>query len=141
MGWASASDIFDPVAMALLEAKASPELIRKTLVPLIDKLRDGDWDTYDESMDEFADEPDVIAAFHYAGCCPEMDHDEGYGEITYQSGNDTWLLECRPCGVLGTATATIAEHDCMVWLFVEHAEREHHGTGGVDRCWLIREAK
>jgi hypothetical protein len=54
MGWASAGEIFDPVAAALIEAGASDDLKRRVLGMLIDKLQDGDWDTEDESLSEFA---------------------------------------------------------------------------------------
>lgn len=63
MGWASGGDIFDSVAHALIEAKASGELKYKTLGPLIDKLRDGDWDTEDESLEQFGHDPIIVALF------------------------------------------------------------------------------
>lgn len=73
MGWASGSGIFDPVADALIEAGASDELIVKTLVPLIDKLRDEDWDTWDESLTRYRDNPVIVEAFAKAGCEIEPD--------------------------------------------------------------------
>jgi hypothetical protein len=63
MGWASGGEIFDEVAQALIEAKASDELKQRLLTRLIDKLRDGDWDTCDESLERFADDPAIVAAF------------------------------------------------------------------------------
>ena len=73
MGWGSANEIFDPVAQALIKADASDELIVATLSKLIDKLRDGDWDTWDESRERFADSPAVQAAFAKVGCGREDD--------------------------------------------------------------------
>ena len=104
MGWASAGDIFDPVAEALIEAGASDELKRKVLSRLIGLLRDGDWDTEGESLEQFKDDPVIVAAFadhgvKLCGCCsrwsdyeppvgdpegpcvdcehPKADHDDG----------------------------------------------------------------
>ena len=63
MGWSSGGEIFDSVAHALIEAGASDELKRKTLGPLIDKLRDGDWDTEGESLEQFGDDQVIVALF------------------------------------------------------------------------------
>jgi hypothetical protein len=63
MGWASASEIFDPVARALVDCGAPDDTKRKVLGDLIRRLRDNDWDTEDESLAEFADDPAIVAAF------------------------------------------------------------------------------
>ena len=64
MGWNSANRIFDPVAKALIDTGADDTTKRKVLSDLISELRDGDWDTCDESLEDFLDQPAVIAAFH-----------------------------------------------------------------------------
>lgn len=64
MGWSSANDIFNPVARALIDANAPDDTKRKVLGNLIGGLQDGDWDTEDESLEDFLDEPAIVAAFH-----------------------------------------------------------------------------
>jgi hypothetical protein len=73
MGWASAGAIFDPVARALIDLKATDDMKRGVLGPLIDALTDGDWDTCDESADQFADDPVVVALFAARGWGPGAD--------------------------------------------------------------------
>lgn len=67
MGWASAGDIFDPVAQALIDLGASDEMKIAVLTTLIDKLRDGDWDTEHESAGMFREDAAVMEAFRRAG--------------------------------------------------------------------------
>ncbi|RPE40238.1 hypothetical protein EDD90_3274 [Streptomyces sp. Ag109_O5-1] len=64
MGWSSANEIFNPVARSLQEAGVSDQTKRKVLGDLIGGLQDGDWDTEDESLEQFLDDPAIIAAFH-----------------------------------------------------------------------------
>jgi hypothetical protein len=63
MGWSSANSIFDPVAQALIDAGATPEVKRKVLGDLINGLQDGDWDTEDESLERFRKDPAIVQAF------------------------------------------------------------------------------
>lgn len=63
MGWSSANQIFNPVARSLREAGASDQTKRKVLGDLIGGLQDGDWDTEDESLEEFLDDPAIVRAF------------------------------------------------------------------------------
>ncbi|MGX1116367.1 hypothetical protein RKD37_001730 [Streptomyces ambofaciens] len=63
MGWNSANRIFDPVARALQEANADDATKRKVLGDLISELQDGDWDTEDESLEDFLDDPAIVKAF------------------------------------------------------------------------------
>lgn len=64
MGWASANPIFDNVAYALVESKIDTRITTRVLTILIDELCDGDWDTLDESYNEFTEYPEVLQAFH-----------------------------------------------------------------------------
>lgn len=77
MGWSSAGQIFDPVARALIEAGASDDLKRKTLSALIGQLQEGDWDTEDASLDEFADDPAIVQAFRDNGVILRCDNEDG----------------------------------------------------------------
>lgn len=63
MSWKSAGDVFDRVAQALVDLGASHELKRRVLGPLIEVLRDGDWDGEEHSLARFADDPDIVAVF------------------------------------------------------------------------------
>ncbi|MBA4865953.1 hypothetical protein H1V43_32335 [Streptomyces sp. PSKA54] len=63
MGWSSANQIFNPVARALREAGVSDQTKRKVLGDLISGLQDGDWDTEDESLEDFLDDPAIVQAF------------------------------------------------------------------------------
>jgi hypothetical protein len=71
MGWASAGDIFDPVAQALIDLGATEDMKRGVLGPLIEKLQAEDWDTCDESARRFADDEVIADLFAEAGYGPE----------------------------------------------------------------------
>lgn len=70
MGWWGAGEIFGPVCEELQKSHLWPATRKKILVVLIKALRDGDWDTEYASLEEFADDEVVVAAFREA--CPEM---------------------------------------------------------------------
>lgn len=112
MGWSSAGQIFDPVARALVELGAPDEMKRKVLGDLIGALHDGDWDTEDESLDEFKDDPAIVAAFAdhrvYIRCQQTDSADErecmlptGHqgGHAEYEGG-PTWDAAGEPAFVL-----------------------------------------
>lgn len=63
MGWASAGEIFNPVARALTNHVPDPEARQAVAATLIAALQAGDWDTEDESLEEFRDDPAIVAAF------------------------------------------------------------------------------
>ncbi|MFF7880989.1 hypothetical protein ACH40F_08075 [Streptomyces sp. NPDC020794] len=63
MGWNSANRIFDPVAQALIKAGADDDTKRTVLRDLIKELQEGDWDTEDESLEDFLDDPAIVQAF------------------------------------------------------------------------------
>ncbi|MET9713737.1 hypothetical protein [Nocardiopsis alba] len=67
MGWASAGTIFNNVARSLNAAGTSEDTKRRVLGQLIDNLRDGDWDTEDESLDEFREDPVIVDLFAQRG--------------------------------------------------------------------------
>lgn len=82
MGWNSANRIFDPTARALVCSDASDEEITDVLHTLILELMAGDWDTLDESIEEFREYPAVIEAFRRAA--PEwLEEDEDEYEDEY----------------------------------------------------------
>jgi hypothetical protein len=64
MGYASAGyAIFDPVMKKLRETGASDEAKHEIASLLIDVLQQQDWDTEDESLEVFADDPAIVRAF------------------------------------------------------------------------------
>ncbi|MER7813767.1 hypothetical protein ABZ714_34405 [Streptomyces sp. NPDC006798] len=63
MGWGSAYRIFNTVADALITAKASDETKEQTLSTLIGDLRDGDWDTELDSLQNYLNDPAIVRAF------------------------------------------------------------------------------
>lgn len=89
MGWSSANSIFNPVAKALQNVGADDATRRKVLGDLIGGLQDGDWDTEDESLEDFLGDPAIVAAFHDhnvhtqdESCCRQMIVDEAQDRIT-----------------------------------------------------------
>lgn len=95
MGWASAGGYFDAVAKALIDGGATDEVKTKVCSVLIGVFRDGDWDTEDESLEEFKDDPAIVAAFrehgivracgdedgpNWDGCDLETDHAGDHGD-------------------------------------------------------------
>lgn len=83
MGWSSANSIFDPVARSLQDAGVPDATKRKVLGDLISGLQGGDWDTEDESLELFLDDPAIVSAFADSGvhlsdrrcCARELDAD------------------------------------------------------------------
>jgi hypothetical protein len=63
MGWSGANAIFDPVARSLIDAGVDDTTKRKVLGDLIGGLQEGDWDTEDESLEDFLDYPAIVSAF------------------------------------------------------------------------------
>lgn len=80
MGWASAGAIFDPVAQALVDLEATDEMKIRVLGDLIGALQDGDWDTEDESLHEFSDDPAIVQAFRQHGITITCAAEGGDGE-------------------------------------------------------------
>lgn len=67
MGWSSANAIFDRVAGTMLELRIAASDCTRVLEELIASLQEGDWDTEDESLESFRDEPCVVEAFARRG--------------------------------------------------------------------------
>lgn len=141
MGWASAGEIFDPIATALIEEGASDTLKRKILGKLIDVLQDGDWDTEDESLREFANDPVIVAEFvkRRVGQEIELVSGEVTGVLGVTDDDTAWTLTCdgRPgCGQLDARPLTTAGHDELVRAWADH-EQERHGGDGEVAEWML----
>ena len=79
MGWASGGDIFDRTARALLGSGVEDRIVTEVLAALTGALADGDWDTLDESVEAFADQPAVLAGLH-RGAPQWFGDPEGYDD-------------------------------------------------------------
>lgn len=133
MGWSSAGDIFNKVADAFIAEQATDRLKANVLGPLIDVLRDGDWDTWDESREQYTADPAISELFAKLG--REFYGNGEYGEIDFSGGR--WSLRCSHHGILDVADDNAAEHDRLVRLWASHDQADHGGDGEVDRDWLI----
>lgn len=67
MGWASGGEVFDPVALALINNRATDEMKTAVLTDLIAALQNRDWDTEGESLGEYQDDPAIVEAFRRNG--------------------------------------------------------------------------
>ncbi len=80
MGWASAGAIFDPVAKAMVELGAPDEMKVRVLGDLIGALQEGDWDTENESLDQFKDDQAIVEAFRQHDVIVYCDNENDQGE-------------------------------------------------------------
>jgi hypothetical protein len=67
MGFSRGNEIFDPVAYRLIEADLHPAVTYEIARTLIDALLECDWDTADESLDEFEEFEPIRGAFRECG--------------------------------------------------------------------------
>jgi hypothetical protein len=118
MGWNSAGEIFDPVAKTLVELNASDATKTRVLGDLIGALQDGDWDTEDGSLEQFKDDPAIVAAFadHDVHLDDETDSDSDVlaliAEIASRLLDATDEGEYHAAGLIGALAnghTTIAE--------------------------------
>jgi hypothetical protein len=135
MGWASAGEIFDPVAQALIDCGADEQTKRRVLGMLIGKLQDGDWDTEDESMRQFRHDPVIAELFRKAGVGDDLYTAGVYGELEFHG--DEWVLSCDEHGELDRADDDAAGHDSLVLVWVGHCRDRHGGDGQVHPDMLI----
>jgi len=67
MGWNTGNDVFDPVCKFLIAGVQQRSIkewqAEEILVVLIEALQESDWDTENESLDEFKEYPYVVNAF------------------------------------------------------------------------------
>lgn len=72
MGWGSAGiKIFDPVARALINAGTAEAEREEVLAGLIPALQAEDWDTEQDSLDRFLNDPPTVRAFARHGITAE----------------------------------------------------------------------
>ena len=67
MGWNSGNEIFDPVAQTLIDLEVTDAVKSKVLYVLMDALQENDWDTEDESLERFKNDPAIVQIFHQHG--------------------------------------------------------------------------
>jgi hypothetical protein len=73
MGWASAGDIFNDVAQGLIDSNAPDDVKGGVLTRLIGALQADDWDTEDESLEHFQEDPVIVKAFADNGITLDRD--------------------------------------------------------------------
>jgi hypothetical protein len=131
MGWNRGSDIFDPVARQLIACGADRHTKFTVLGTLLDKLLDEDWDTADESLEEFRHDRDIVALFTTRCIAGKLD--DGVGDLDYDVRRDLWVLTCDLHGRLDSGNGSSAEeHDRLVRVWVRHCADLHGGTGRLD---------
>lgn len=138
MGWSSGTDIFDAVADALIAAGVDDRTLREVTTILIDKLRDSDWDTWDESLERYTDNPAILEAFHRNGCNTGLSEGvyDVHGELDWLHNPDRWVLRCSAHGELDWEDDTPEGHDRLVILWAAHDKEHHEGDGRVVRSML-----
>jgi hypothetical protein len=67
VGWASANPIFDTMVLKTRELGLGEKTRTEILATLVEELQGHDWDTEDESLAEFLDDPAVVEAFRRHG--------------------------------------------------------------------------
>lgn len=94
MGWASASGIFDTIAQALIDSGADDTTKTNALTTVIRSFRDNDWDTADESLDQFSHDPAIVEAFRrnsiHLRCEAEQDDRDCDLELGHAGEHRTW---------------------------------------------------
>ncbi len=136
MGWSSGGEIFDPVARALIECGADDATKRRVLGELIDRLQDGDWDTEDESVDEFRDDPLIVQLFKERGVGAEMV--TAHNRVAIQVDRGGWIVRCCP-DFDERRPQTAEGHDDLVRAFYAHDAQAHGGDGRVPHQQLINQ--
>ncbi|MFC8463378.1 hypothetical protein [Streptomyces sp. NPDC057250] len=147
MGWGSAGiKIFDPVARALIDAGTDPQTREDVLADIIEALQNEDWDTQQDSLDLFLNDPPTVAAFARHGIT-HPDHETAQPAPPPASddcgcGHDHWKWKCAKeaggCGYASPfssrdkddALAALNAHreDCTVWQATV-SERAQRTTG------------
>jgi hypothetical protein len=113
---------------------------RRVLGNLIGALQAGDWDTEDESLAEFKDDPAIVAAFVAHGVGDHMEGSGPDGVLHFDEKSERWQLFCegrKGCGQVGDDEGTAAGHDRMVRLWARHDAEQHEGDGAVPEWMLI----
>ncbi|WP_228973425.1 hypothetical protein [Streptomyces sp. DH12] len=91
MGWASASRIFEPAADAMLRTGATAAQKTEVLSALVKALLEGDWDTAEESLGLYEDDPAIVEAFRRHGivveCGAERDLLSGWSVCQEERGH------------------------------------------------------
>jgi hypothetical protein len=136
MGWASAGEIFSDVAWALIEADADADLMDKVLYRLADSLTEQDWDTVDESIDEFAGHRVVQHALRKANGMQYLygpeDRVQGYIQFTGDAGGGIWELDLD--GERITGAGTIAGFNALIGRW---ADRCGEYSGEVRQRYML----
>lgn len=149
MGWNSAGDIFDPVARAMVELGAPDAMKIRVLSDLIGALQDGDWDTEQESLDQFADDAAIREAFRqhdvFLTCNEEGDNGEWCDlerdhEGDHADGEKRWP---RKGATPATRYCLVTDDDCHHYVIeAEHRDEwyeldDDQINAGLPWAWQV----
>lgn len=88
MGWGSANDIVEPqieIMKTAVENEEMPEQLAITLLSdLIEQCQAGDWDTEDETLEQYDHIPWVVKAFERHGIVTRVGDQDGLEKLVRQ---------------------------------------------------------
>lgn len=92
MGFSRGNDVFEPVARVVIR-KAEKGIIdyvvaEEILTALIGGLQNIDWDTEDESLNDFSDYPFIVSAFETNGVYLEDEDEEDEEDDFFDEDED-----------------------------------------------------
>lgn len=137
MGWASGNEVFDPVARELQRLLGDqPQARQNIAAELIHALQQRGWDTEDESLGEFRNDPAIMAAFNQNQIYLEVD--DGAPQppppplmpvFTIKAKDElapaavaAYARLCRESGLYDQANEVM-----LALVEIEHWQREHIG--------------
>lgn len=120
MGWSGGNYVFDPVARKARELALTDEQKTGLLTVLIRELQDRDWDTEDESLEEFKDDQAIVEAFRRQEVILECSHSYGKGAAT------RWCERER--GAIGHQDGQHEDADGVTWPVRTGARDEDAGA-------------
>lgn len=134
MGWGSAGQIFDPVVHELIDAGVGEPALGRVCYRLARVLRDGDWDTEDESVAEFRGHPVVQHAVRKMQGHIELVTADGdiAGAMEYYRDEDVWYRRNQAGAIVQEAAAAVAGFNMLI----AYWEREHGGAVDGDEYRL-----
>jgi hypothetical protein len=149
MGWSGAHDIFNGVADVLIQTGVNSEAIRLTLLRLIRELQARDWDTEDESLDQFRDHPLIVSVFYAAEVGDSLDSLSAQrvtGRISSSMEPAAWLLSCEGpdgCGPVfqrlwsGSRADVARQHNEVLQAWADHDTTRHGAVGAEVDDWRL----
>lgn len=121
MGWGSGGDIFDPVARELAKTDVTDMVLDRVCYQLALQLMEGDWDTYDSSIDKFKGYPVIQHAIRKAAAWLELVTEDGdvLGRLEYRvpdekASDGSWALFDALNGEVEVRPGTVAGFNSLI---------------------------